>query len=98
LIILSQLQLVDFGLQGIKSLLISSQKPTGHILWQIISQLQAQNPTNTPISTSFPIESGHRKNKTMYNAISKVHETYTLPHSCFPHNSYKGILFHTQVD
>jgi hypothetical protein len=67
-------------------------------MWQIIFQLQAQNPTNVPISTSLPIESGQRKNKIVDNAASKVRETYTLPHSCFPWNFYKGTLFHTQVD
>jgi hypothetical protein len=98
LIILSQLQLIDSRFQGIKSLLISSQEPTSHILWQSISQLQAQNPTNAPISTSLPIESGQKTNRTMYNATPKVHETYTLPHSYFPQSFYKGTFFHTQVN
>jgi hypothetical protein len=32
-------------------------------MWQIISQLKDQNPTNAPFSTSFPLESGYRKIK-----------------------------------
>jgi hypothetical protein len=35
------LQLANFGLQEIRFFLISSQKPIGHSLWQIISQHQA---------------------------------------------------------
>jgi hypothetical protein len=78
----------DNGSQGIISFLISCQEPIGQCCGNSSLNINLKFPTNSPISSTFPIERIER----MTSTTSKFHESLSRPHGTFPWSSCKGTL------